>query len=252
MDSLVVAESIELVGSVVSTNPLCAGAVFLLQPGYDLGAPQPVTSIVGSLLLDGSRPFGYAAGNRTITLPIEISVPGDTGTPARFSTLTAAREVLLKEINQQTWTLRWTRDPGTGPALPLLFDAFRAHASTWTWGGVDQLGRFPIGILTLSFDALPYGRTDVPVVVDFPSPLSGRSAPPPAITVDSFSSVSGAQWAASAQSPVAGGQSAVWDPGISPGNNPQGTGLPATYSHSGLALSSAQAGAGVRQGASRT
>src|SRR5260221_10833388 len=54
--------------------------------------------------------FGYQASNRTITLPIEISVPGDTGTPAGFSTLTAAREVLLKEINQQTWTLRWTRE----------------------------------------------------------------------------------------------------------------------------------------------
>src|SRR5260221_172077 len=248
MDSLVIGEQIELIGSVVSTNPLCAGAVFLLQPGYDLGAPQPVTSIVGSLLLDGSRPFGYAAGNRTITLPIEISVPGDTGTPAGFSTLTAAREVLLKEISPQRWTLRWTRDPGTGPAPPLLFDAFRAHASTWTWGGVGQLGRFPIGILTMTLDGLQYGRTDVRVVVDFPSPLSGRTAPPPAITVDSFSSVSGTQWAASAQSPVPGGQSAFWDPGISPGNNPQGTGLAATYSKGSLALNLAQGFAVIGNG----
>src|SRR5258708_39982287 len=105
-DSLVIGEQIELVGSVVSTNPVCAGDVFLLQPVYDLGAPQPVTSIVGSLLLDGSRPFGYQAANRTITLPIEISVPGDTGTPAGFSTLTAAREVRLPEANQPTWALR--------------------------------------------------------------------------------------------------------------------------------------------------
>src|SRR5258708_20699032 len=94
-----------------------------------------------SLLLDGSRPFGYQAANRTITLPIEISVPGDTGTPAGFSTLTAAREVLLREVNQQTWTLRWTRDPGTGTALPLLFDCFRAHATVVQWGGVDKIGR---------------------------------------------------------------------------------------------------------------
>src|SRR5258707_6308140 len=101
MDSLVIGEQIELIGSVVSTNPLCAGAVFLLQPGYDLGAPQPVTSIVGSLLLDAARPFGYAAGNRTITLPIEISVPGDTGTPAGFSPLTPAPQVPLRAVNQQ-------------------------------------------------------------------------------------------------------------------------------------------------------
>src|SRR5258708_19789010 len=124
MDSLVIGEQIELIGSVVSTNPLCAGAVFLLQPGFDLGAPGIVTSVIGSLLLDGSRPFGYQAANRTITLPIEISVPGDTGTPAGFSTLTAAREGLLREGNQQTGTLRGTRGPGPGTAVPLLLHCF--------------------------------------------------------------------------------------------------------------------------------
>lgn len=235
-DSLVIGENIELIGSVASTNPLCAGAVFLLQPGYDLGSPQPVTSIVGSLLLDGSRPFGYQAANRTITLPIEISVPGDSGTPAGFQTLTAAREVLLREINQQTWTLRWTRDPGTGTALPLLFDCFRAHATVVAWGGVDTLNRFPIGLLTITFEALPYGRSDLPVVVDFPSPLAGRTAPPAAVTVDSFSSVSGTQWAASTQSPVAGGQSAFWDPTAGPSNIPTGAGQSAAYSKGSLSL----------------
>src|SRR5262245_54874527 len=153
-DSLIIGENIELIGSVVSTNPQCAGAVFLLQPGYDLGAPQPVTSVIGSLLLDGDRPFGYQASNRTITLPIEISVPGDQGTPAGFSTLAAAREVLLREVNQQTWTLRWTRDPVTGTALPLLFDCFRAHAAVVSWGGVDSLNRFPIYLVTLTYEAL--------------------------------------------------------------------------------------------------
>jgi hypothetical protein len=229
VDSLVIGESIELIGSVASTNPLCTGAVFLLQPGYDLGAPQPVTSIIGSLLLDGSRPFGYQASNRTISLPVEIQAPD-------FQTLTAAREVLLREINQQTWTLRWTRDPGTGTALPLLFDCFRAHATVVQWGNVDSLNRFPIGLLTISFDALPYGRSDVPVVTDFPSPLAGRTAPPAAINVDTFSSVSGTQWAASTQSPVSGGQSAFWDPTIAPANVPSGTGQAAVYSKGSLAL----------------
>src|SRR6185437_6819289 len=44
------------------------------------------------------------------------------------------------------------------------------------------------------------------------------------------------QWAASAQSPVVGGQSAFWDPGIAPAANPQGTGLAATYTKGSLAL----------------
>jgi hypothetical protein len=234
MDSLIIGESIETIGSVVSTNPLCAGAIFLLQPGYSLGEPQPVTSVIGSLLLDGERPYGYRAANRTISLPIEIQAPD-------FQTLIAAREVLLRETDQPTWTLRWTRDT-TGPqagntqALPLLFDCFRAQAAVVQWGNVDSLNRFPIGLVTLTFEALPYARSDVPVVVDFPSPLAGRTAPPAAVNVDTFSSVSGTQWAASTQSPVPGGQSAFWDPGIAPANLPNGAGLAATYTKSSLAL----------------
>lgn len=236
-DSLIISEQIEIIGApggVASVNPLCAGAKFQLMTGFDLGAPQPVTSIVGSLLLDGSRPFGYQAGNRTITLPVKIQAPD-------FQTLIAAREVLLREINQQTWTLRWTRDT-TGPqagnaqALPLLFDCFRAAATVVQWGGFDGHDRFPVGLLTLSFEALPYARSDLPVVVDFPSPLSGRTAPPAAVSVDTFSSVSGTQWAASPQSPVGGGASAFWDPTIGPADIPDGTGQPAVYSKSGLAL----------------
>src|SRR5580698_1391263 len=113
-DSLIIAESLELIGQpggVASTNPLCPGAIFrLLAPadalassGYSLGAPQPTTDIVGSLLLDGERPFGYRASNRTIVLPIRIIAP-------TFQVLIAAREVLLQGVDKQTWTLRWTRD----------------------------------------------------------------------------------------------------------------------------------------------
>ena len=119
-DSLVIAEQIELLGAggaavdpygTASLNPLCPGAVFrLIAPSsalgggtMDLGAPQPTTDIVGSLLLDGERPFGYRASNRTIVLPILIKAPS-------FQSLIAAREVLLQEVNEQTWTLRWTRD----------------------------------------------------------------------------------------------------------------------------------------------
>ena len=191
-DSLVIGEQIELWGAaspsgpVASTNPLCLGATFWLQTGFDLSAPQPTTDIVGSLLLDGERPFGYRASNRTITLPIEIAAPD-------FATLSAAREVLLKEINQQTWTLRWTRDvtgalAGNTTQMPLLFDCFRAKSSVWQYGGIDTLGRQPIGLMTITFDALPYGRSDVPIAVSFPSPLAGMAAPPAAITVDSYPS----------------------------------------------------------------
>jgi len=48
-DSLIISDHIELLGgSVPSANPACAGAIFKLQPGFDLGAPQPTTDIVAS------------------------------------------------------------------------------------------------------------------------------------------------------------------------------------------------------------
>ena len=265
-DSLVLGEQIELIGpggaavdqfGTASINPLTAGAVYrLIAPTaarggmtWDLGAPQPTTDVVGTLLLDGERPYGYRAANRTITLPIIIKAPS-------FQALIAAREVLLQEINEQTWTLRWTRDTagpfaGNTQSLPLLFDCFRAKPTVYEWGGFYN--RFPYGIITISFEALPYGRSDQPVTVDFPLPLAGRLAPPPPVSIDTFASVSGAQWAANSQSPVTGGQSAFWDPGISPGNMPTGAGLSAKYTNSGpLGVGMAQGWTGVSQNTGTT
>ena len=264
-DSLVIGEQIELIGpggaaidqfGTASINPLCAGTVFrLIAPTaarggmtWDLGAPQPTTDIVGSLLLDGERPYGYRASNRTITLPVIIKAP-------TFQALIAAREILLQEINEQTFTVRWTRDTlgplaGNTQALPLLFDCFRAKATVYEWGGFYN--RFPYGIITLTFEALPYGRSDQPVVVDFPLALAGRQAPPASVNVDTFSSVAGAQWAANLQSPVTGGQSAFWDPSISPANNPDGHGLAAAYTKGSLALNMSQGWTGVSQNTGTT
>src|SRR5580700_10309438 len=132
-DSLVIADSIELLGTpngTTSLNPACAGAQFRLTPGFDLGAPQPTVDVVASLLLDGERPLGTRASNRTITLPITIKAPN-------FLILSAAREVLMKAIDKQLWTLTWTRDPAGGTALPLVLDCFRALPTVVKWGGPD-------------------------------------------------------------------------------------------------------------------
>ncbi|MGO9216834.1 MAG: hypothetical protein ACLP5E_03555, partial [Streptosporangiaceae bacterium] len=216
-DSLIIADSIELIGApggIPSADPRCPGATFRLMPGFDLSAPQPTTDIVGSLLLDGERPFGYRASNRTMVLPVQIRAPD-------FWTLTAAREVLLQAVNSQTWTLRWTRDT-TGPlagtqqttGLPLLFDCFRAEPSVVKWGGLDTFNRQPYGLVTLTFQALPYGRSDAPVVVNFTSPLAGYQAPSAPVVIDSYSSVAGTQWFQSLLGP--GAFSAHWDPDAPP------------------------------------
>ena len=227
-DSLIIAEQIELIGApggVASTNPLCPGAKFRLMPGYDQSAPQPTTDIVGSLLLDGERPFGRRASNRTISLPIMIWAPN-------FYVLAQAREVLLAAVNAQTWTLRWTRDTagplaGMTTSMPLIFDCFRAQPTVVKYGGPDQFNRNPISLITLTFQALPYGRSSDPVVVDFQAPIAGKSVPPSPVPIDAFTSVSGTNWSASLLGPT--GNSAYW----TTGSTGKGAG-PATYTRSGL------------------
>ena len=84
------------------TIPACAGAIFRLQQGFDLNAPQPTTDFVASLVLDGERPFGRRASNRTITLPVLII-------GLNRQNLAAAREVLEQLIDQDQWPMTWTR-----------------------------------------------------------------------------------------------------------------------------------------------
>src|ERR1700681_3362997 len=124
-DSLVIANTIELLGGgVLSANPLCPGAMFQLQQNADPGAPQPTTQFIASLLLDGERPFGRRASNRTIKLPILISAPNR-------QILAAAREVLQQAIDQDYFTITWSRDPANGNpgSIPqtAVFDCFRAQ-----------------------------------------------------------------------------------------------------------------------------
>src|ERR1017187_9930366 len=227
-DSLVIRSSIELLGpagGTISANPLCQGAAFRLTPGFDFGAPQPTVDVVGSLLLDGERPFGSRASNRTITLPITIKAPN-------FIALAAAREVLMKAIDKQQWTLTWTRDPVGGTPLPLVFDCFRALPTIVKWGGPDTFDRMPVGQLTFSFEPLHYGRSDLPVQVAIATPASGIPfqggsavpAPPGAIPLDPFTTVTGTQWSRSTTPPLPyGTASAHWDPSAAPASNPTGT-----------------------------
>jgi hypothetical protein len=231
-DSLTIADQFELAGQpggVPSADPRCPGAKFQLMPSFDLGAPEPTSAVVASLLLDGEHHTGYRFSNRTIVLPVKITAPD-------FFTLAAAREVLLQAINAPSWPMRWTRDTagplaGATTAMPLIFDCERAGASTLQWGGPDGHNRNPIALMGLTFEAQPFGRSDVPVIVDFTSPLAGVTAPPSPVTVDSYSSVSGTNFTQSLIGP--GPNSAHWSP---PGGNPTGTGISAAYAKTGLTL----------------
>jgi hypothetical protein len=178
-DSLILADVVELLGGgVISAHPLCPGAQITLV-GFDFGSPQPQTEIVASLLLDGERPSGRRASNRTISLPIQIRGPSRP-------IMDGARELLQQLVDQDTWRLTWTPDPGTGTALPLVFDCFRATATvTRDLVLEDNL----VSQLTLTFPALPYGRSDTLTTLAFPTPASFPQPANP-IRLDDYSTVS--------------------------------------------------------------
>lgn len=175
-----------------------------IQNPWDMSAPQPTTDIVQSLLLDGERPFGYRASNRTMTLPVIIRAPD-------YLTLTAAQELLIQAIDAQTWTLAWTPQ-STG--LTQVFDCFRALPTVYSYGFQPGLIT-PMAVMTLSFQALPYARSDPTGLqnVAFASPLwQGVEAPPTAVVLDNFSAVSGTYWSQSAQQTVTSQYSARYTP----------------------------------------
>ena len=211
-DSLVLANSIELLGgNVPSYNPACPGAVFKLRYGsdFDMGAPQPTTDFVASLILDGERPFGRRASNRLIKLPIIISAP-------TRQILAAAREVLEQAVDQDIWTMTWARDngPGTTP-LPLILDCFRAQPTVPVYNPVIE-GRAFVMQLELTIPALPYGRSDIQQQIAFAAPLpAAPPPPPPPVVIDTFSSISASpspvQCSQSVQC-VVGPHSCCWDP----------------------------------------
>ena len=246
-DSLILCDLFELLGGpggVPSQIPLLQnaagqGAVFqLYSPGgtgtapgstgtWSLGEPQPTIDLVQSLLLDGERPFGARASNRTITLTVKITAPDQV-------TLAAARELLMAAVDAPTFTVTWT-PAATG--LSLVLDCFRALPAVYSYGFLPGQP-VPMSVITLTFQALPYGRSDPAglVQVAFASPLHGGvAAPPSPVVLDDFSTVSGTldyNWEQSSGAGkfVVGPYSAHYTP---PGG-PAYAWQAATYARSGL------------------
>ena len=210
-ESLNIGGLIELIGSpagfVPSALPGAVGAAYGLGGAadtWDLGAPQPVVDTLAALLGDGEIPLGRRASNRTMSLPVVIRAPD-------LATLTGAREALFAIVDQETWTLSWTRDLAT--AFPVTFDCFRANPTTITYS-LEDADALLCRVL-LSFQALPYARSASNTqTLNFASSVTGGTPPPAAVTIDSFSSVSSstqASWWASKPQAVIGAASAYWD-----------------------------------------
>jgi hypothetical protein len=199
-DSLTLARLIELLGSVPSPLPQCAGVVFTLGKAYDLGTPQQVAELVMTLMGDGERPSGWRASNRTITLPVTIRIPATSDAGADRLLLAAAREVLLRAVSADEFPLVWALD-GSGGLRNLVWDCFHAKSSTVVWDMLKDKQR--VSELSVTFDAMPYGRSDDYTTVTFDNPVAGRTAAPVPLTVDDYSTVSTTTQAAWwSQSPV--------------------------------------------------
>ena len=226
-NSLVLGNSIELLGAeggVPSLIPACAGAIFLLADdgSYNLGAAQPTTDFVASLILDGERPFGRRASNRTIVLPVKIIAPNGS-----LQLLAAAREVLGQVTDQDVWTITWTRDPGSGTRLPLVLDCFRAQPSQPVYAPLAEAQG--VMYVTLTIPALPYGRSDTQYTPAFTGAVPQNPTPPPPpapVVLDNFSTISGPQFTQSTQCAV-GPFTARWDPDFF--GDPGGQATPLTY-----------------------
>lgn len=213
-ESLVIGGQIELLGGgVASAIPQCAGAVFLLAPDYDFGSPQRPYDSTAAVYLDGERPLAGPAHNRGISLPVKITAPDRL-------TLAAAQEVLLFAVADDPWQMTWSRD-GTQPAV---YDCFHA-AAVQVASDLTEERQFQAR-LVISFEALPYVRSETPQVVEFASPVTGQSAPPPPVTLDDFSTVTGVRWTQKTIGP--GPHSAYYTPGDA------GIGAVATYARTGL------------------
>ena len=209
-------------GGVPSTDPLCSGAIFRLGRSGDLGAPQPTSDFVASLILDGERPFGRRASNRTIKLPVVIIAP-------TRQILAAAREVLEQTIDQDQFTITWTRDPGPGGTpLPLVLDCYRAQPSVpifATWLEKQLL----TAQITLTIPAMPYGRSDVQQQIAFASPVPASPPPPPAgVILDTYATIASPQCSQATQC-IVGPYTACWDPDSALVGDPGGQNTPFAY-----------------------
>ena len=231
-DSLVIGEAIELIGppgGIASVNPMCPGAVFTVLPPLSLDAPQPTTDFIASLIVDGEKPFGDRASDRTISLSVLIKAPD-------YRTLAGARELLLKTIDQPHWPLTWTRASGADPGtLPMILDCFRAQPSVIPMGDPTEhrpQGRAQVQAqVDIKFQALPYGRSDTQQQVAFAAPIAGLNspaAPPAPVVLDAFSTISSPQCQQSTQH-VIGPNSCFWDPGFAPFSTDDGQNCPLTY-----------------------
>lgn len=177
-----------------------------------VGADQTTTATIGNLWQQmqvvGMPPAGAVSASAFIQM---------NGTPAA-STLVYCDDGINAPASAFTELL----------GLPMLLECYRANQTTIQYSSRREKDTL-VGILTVQFEAAPYGKSDQPTTVSFASPVQGTSiAPSPPVSVEAFQSGYPHKWASITNAKV-GAQAAQYT-GYTSDNQP------AFYSKSGLAL----------------
>lgn len=185
--SLIIGRQVELFGGgeYIDSGP-AAGAVIRVgdfggNSGLDLGAGEPQTTVISSLLLDGERPVGRRTGNASVTLPIYVRAPG-------LQALFAARELVLQIVDQETWEMVLTLDG----MQPTVFDCLRAKTSLpFRVKEIDQ----DVLVFNVTCQRLPFGRSDTQETLSILAPPGtaggGAISLLPDVRLDGFEAVTG-------------------------------------------------------------
>jgi hypothetical protein len=141
--------------------------MFRLGDQYSFGTPQPVVDFVITMMGDGERPVGFRMANRAMSIPVTLIIPASGDPVGDRQKLSAAREALFQAINVDQFELVWTPDGDINRKT--VFDCWRAKASTVDFNYKHEKGL--VMVVTIEFDAYPWGRSDSTSTIAFDSPI---------------------------------------------------------------------------------
>lgn len=151
---------------------------FALEFGSDFGAPQSVSAVIASLLIDGEIEMWQRDSNRTVSMTVLIEW-------SDMLTAAEAEASLIAEASKQRNLL--TINPGDGWGPSNVFDTFRAQV---TWLRDDEIEQQGYRRFQLTMQAAPNVRsTEVQIVAAI-----GTGVTPPTpntVTVDDCSAIGG-------------------------------------------------------------
>lgn len=152
-------------------------APFSFGFGSDWGAPQSVTSVVASLLVDGEIEMWQRDSNRTLAFAVYV----DMGTMTEAA---AAEELLVEQARKLRNTI--VVEPGDGEAPAAVYDTFRAQV---TWVRDDHAEMQGLRHYDITMQAAPAVRAVAPVTI---AAISGDVPVTPVTeTVDDCTSTTG-------------------------------------------------------------